>query len=359
MKRDANYLRSWFFLILLVVSVFLGGLTGYLIGDATRYLKPLGDIFLNLLFTAIVPLIFFAVATAIAATGSYRTLGRLLLSMLVVFFAMGSLAALYALLVVKCFPPALGVSLPMPVLDKLPEVNLSNQLVSLFTVPEFTKLLSHQHLLALIVFSMLVGLAAGQNTETVKPFTAFLKAGEVVFMRLFSFIMLLAPIGFFAYFAVMVHQLGPQLMSAYWRVAMIYYGSAVIYFFLVYSGLVYLAAKSSGVKLFWKQSVIPAVTALATCSSAASIPANLAATKAMGIPANISETVIPLGTILHKEGSIIGGVVKIAFLFGVFNMSFSSLPVLVTVFFVALLVGTVMGAIPSGGMLGELFILSV
>jgi Na+/H+-dicarboxylate symporter len=54
-----------------------------------------------------------------------------------------------------------------------------------------------------------------------------------------------------------------------------------------------------------------------------------------------------------------GGVVKIAFLFGLFHLPFSGLWVLATAVLVALLVGTVIGAIPSGGMVAEILILSL
>nr|WP_026069521.1 cation:dicarboxylase symporter family transporter [Legionella tunisiensis] len=50
--------NSYTFPVILISSILLGGLTGYLFGSSTRYLKPFGDIFLNLIFTAIVPLIF-------------------------------------------------------------------------------------------------------------------------------------------------------------------------------------------------------------------------------------------------------------------------------------------------------------
>jgi Na+/H+-dicarboxylate symporter len=98
--------------------------------------------------------------------------------------------------------------------------------------------------------------------------------------------------------------------------------------------------------------------ALATCSSAASIPANLRATKNMQTPTEIAESVIPLGTMIHKDGSIIGGIIKIVFLFSVFHVDFNGLSVYALAWLVSLMVGTVMGAIPSGGMLGELLILS-
>ena len=79
----------------------------------------------------------------------------------------------------------------------------------------------------------------------------------------------------------------------------------------------------------------------------------------MGIEEEIYETSIPLGTLIHKDGSIIGGVFKIAFLFAAYHMDFSGLYVYASAIGVSLLVGTVMGAIPSGGMIGELLILSL
>jgi Na+/H+-dicarboxylate symporter len=105
--------------------------------------------------------------------------------------------------------------------------------------------------------------------------------------------------------------------------------------------------------------VSPTVTSLATCSSAASIPANLEATKKMGISSDVRETVVLLGSTLHKDGSVLGGVLKIAFLFGIFNMEFEGPKTLAIALVVSLLVGTVMGAIPGGGMIGEMLIVSL
>jgi Na+/H+-dicarboxylate symporter len=213
-------------------------------------------------------------------------------------------------------------------------------------------------MLALIVFSILVGFAASTPEEG-KQFIQFLQSGEAVFMRFFSIIMYYAPIGFFAYFATLVSELGPTIMAHYFRIAVFYSVFALLYFVIAFTLYSFLAGKMTGVTLFWKHVFLPGVTSIATCSSAASIPANLYACKKMHVSPEIYETVIPLGAMLHKDGSVIGGVVKIAFLFGLFHLDFSSASVLFTAFGVSLLVGTVMGAIPSGGMLGELLILSV
>lgn len=347
--------NAWFFPLLLLSSVVFGGLAGFFFNEKILILKPVGDIFLNLLLTTIVPLIFFSVSSAIAGTGSVKTLGKILLTAAAVFLITGAIASLYALFIVKIFPPATGVELTFNNPTAMTSTPLSEQIVTMFTVSDFSQLFSHQHILALVIFSILVGLASLNNAS----FSNMLKAGEQVFMRVFSLIMIIAPLGFFAYFAVLVAELGPKLMSSYLRISVIYYLSSLVYFVIAYSGYAYLAGGKDGLKTFWKHIFLPMLTALATCSSAASIPANLQACKSMGVRAEIRETVIPLGTILHKEGSIIGGIFKIAFIFGLFHMDFSGGLVLTAAFIVSLLVGTVMGAIPSGGMLGELLILNV
>lgn len=353
-------IKPYLFPAILLSSILGGALTGYLIGDAAQQLKPLGDIFLNLIFTAIVPLIFFSVSSAIAKSSSTPgKLGKIIFHMTTVFLFTGIVAACFAIVAVAWFPPAQGVYLSLPNHESLSTIHLADQLVGIFTVSDFSKLLSHENILALIIFSILVGLATASAKENGTSFTKFLLAGEDVFMRVFSFIMYYAPIGFFAYFAVLVSELGPKIMTSYLRVSVIYYLLAIIYFVVALSGFAYLAGRMKGLKLFWGNVFIPTITALATCSSAASIPANLTATKAMRVPADIFETTIPLGAIIHKDGSVIGGIIKIAFLFGLFHLSFSGTSVLLTALGVSLLVGTVMGAIPSGGMLGELLILSI
>ncbi|KTC86670.1 dicarboxylate/amino acid:cation symporter [Legionella brunensis] len=352
-------LRSYFFPTLLLSSIILGGLAGYFFQEEAKILKPFGDIFLNLIFTVIVPLIFFSITSAIAKSGSLGKLGRIMFYMAAVFLLTGLIAALYALFIVKIFPPAQGVYIELPKFQESSTLNFAQQLVGIFTVPDFTKLISHEHMTALIVFSILVGLAVALIKEKGAIFVDFLKAGEEIFMRVFSLIMYYAPIGFFAYFAVLVSDLGPKIMENYIRIAVIYYAAVLVYFFFVFTIYAYLADKENGIKSFWKNLFLPATTALATCSSAASIPANLSAAKNMHVSSEIYETVIPLGSIIHKDGSIIGGMFKIAFLFGIFHLNFNGAGVLLTAIGVSLLVGTVMGAIPSGGMLGELLILTV
>ncbi|KTD17906.1 dicarboxylate/amino acid:cation symporter [Legionella jordanis] len=352
-------LKPYVFPGLLLAAIILGGCMGYFFGEQAKGLKPLGDIFINLIFTAIVPLIFFSVSSAIVRTGTLSKLGKMLFYMMSVFLFTGIIAAFYMLVVVELFPPAQKVSVLLAKPANLAPNHLSEQIVGIFSVSDLSQLLSPEHILPLIIFSILLGLSILGVGEKGRPFANFLQAGEAIFMRFFSLIMWYAPIGFFAYFAVMLSDIGPKLIESYLRIFLIYYAAAIIYFVAAFTVYAYLAAQAKGVKLFWRNVFLPLATSIATCSSAASIPANLAATRSMRVSPEVYETVIPMGAMIHKDGSVLGAVVKIAFLFGLFHLDFSGVSVILTAVLISLLVGTVMGAIPSGGMLGELLILSV
>ena len=168
-----------------------------------------------------------------------------------------------------------------------------------------------------------------------------------------------APIGLGAYFANVVGELGTQILQGYLKIFITYLILTVIYYFGFFTLYAYIAAGKKGIRAFWSHALSPSVTALATCSSAASIPINLVATKAIGVPNDMAETVIPLGANIHKDGSVFGGVLKIVFLFGLFGLDMSNLSTLLGIIGVSFLVGAVMGAIPGGGMIGEMLIISV
>lgn len=189
MVTQFNTLKSYIFPIILLLSILLGGLTGYVFNQNVAWLKPFGDIFLNLIFTTIVPLIFFSVSSAIARTGSIGKLGKIFYSMTVIFLFTGIVAAIYALFVVLLFPPAQNMPILLESSKQLSPTNLPERLIEIFTVPEFSKLFSHEHILALVLFSILVGLAVAHSKDKGTIFNSFLKAGEDVFMSVFRLIM--------------------------------------------------------------------------------------------------------------------------------------------------------------------------
>ena len=102
------------------------------------------------------------------------------------------------------------------------------------------------------------------------------------------------------------------------------------------------------------------VTSIATCSSSASIPVNIEAAKSIGVSSDIADTIIPLGTSFHKDGSIIGSVFKIMFLVCLFGTDVTSFGGIMQVLIVALIANLLITAVPiGGGTISEMMIISM
>lgn len=182
-----TFLKQWRFTLILIGSVTIGALIGwltkteieflkplsdavcYIVGPGAERLKPLGDVLLNLLFTAVVPLVFFSMASAVASSTNLKRLGRIAGLMLVVFVITGILSSILMIGAIKVFDPAKGIPLQLEPLEQAQDVSLTEKIVQTFTVNDFRDLLSRRNILALIVFSILTGLASQAAGEKANP----------------------------------------------------------------------------------------------------------------------------------------------------------------------------------------------
>ena len=357
-----NYKSS----IILLGSIIIGGVIGGFMGEQATIFKPVGELFLNLLFMTLVPLVFFSVASAIANMGEMKRLGNILKSIIIVFLITAIVSGIITLVGVLIFNPTKGLNSQMfeslmqtAEVTTAEQVGVLQQLVNTVTVPDFYNLLSKSNMLQLILFSIVFGIATAMVGEKGKIIASFLQAGSDVMMKIIDLVMKVAPLGLGCYFASIVGELGPQIISGYARSFVLYLILTVIFYFGLFSIYAFIAGGKEGVKIYWANIIPPTVTSLATCSSAASIPVNLDASKKMNVPNDIAETVIPLGANIHKDGSVIGGVLKVTFLFGIFGYNMTSISSIISIIVVAFLVGTVMGAIPGGGMIAEMLIITI
>ena len=358
-KSKKSFLRQWRFTLVLICAVAAGALLGYIIGPKAKALKPLGDVLLNLLFTAVVPLVFFSLSSAVAASNNLKRLGRIAGLMLVVFVTTGFLSSCLMLFTVKIFDPAKNITLELAEPPSQETGGFAEKIVGTFTVGDFPNLLTRRNILALIVFSILTGFASQAAGEKGRPFREFLVAGAEVMGQLIKLIMLYAPIGLGAYFAYLVGVFGPQLVGTYARVVGLYYPAAILYFFFGFSVYALIAAGRKGFTRFWVHIPPAALTAWGTGSSLAALPANLEAAQRIGVPEDVREIVLPLGATIHMDGSCLAAIMKIAVLFSLFGRDFSGLDTFTGAIGVALLCGVVMSGIPGGGFLGEALIVTL
>ncbi|MEJ5260817.1 MAG: dicarboxylate/amino acid:cation symporter [Anaerohalosphaeraceae bacterium] len=344
---------------ILLGSAVIGGLLGWFGGPRAEVLKPLGDIFLNLLYCAAVPLVFFSLSSAAAGAGETKRLGRMAALMLLVFAGTGVIASCLMIGAVKLFNPVGGLTLSAAAPNVSNPVQLGQTLAETLTVPNFSNLFEREHMAALIVFAILTGLAAQAAGSKGRAFRGFLNSGAAVMSRLIRLVMGYAPIGLAAYFAYLVGVFGPQLAGTYGRAVLVYYPLAFLYFAVGFSVYVYWAGGREGLGRFWKHIWPASLTALGTGSSLAALPANLEAAGRIGIPEDIRRFVLPLGATIHMDGTCLAAILKIAILFALFGREFSGANVLAGAVGAALLAGMVMSGIPGGGFLGEMIIVSL
>lgn len=363
-----KFLKNYKTPVILLLSILVGGILGAILGPKASVLEPFGQIFLNLIFTLIVPLVFFSVSSSIANMSGMKRLGKIMVNVAVIFTVTALLSGIIGIAGSLIFNPTSGLeqesmesilSMAKEGVADTEQLSLPEQLVKTVTVGDFSALFSKSNMLQIIVISVIFGFATALTGDKGTVVKDLLNSGSAILMKMIQIVMYYAPIGLGCYFATIVGQLGTQILEGYLKAFLLYLGLSVLYYFVFFSIYAYVSAGKPGFNAFWKNAIAPTVTALATCSSAASIPVNLSATKKIGVPKDIADTVIPLGVNTHKDGSVIGGVIKIVFLFGLFGKDYTDITSLVSILAVSLLVGAVMGAIPGGGMIGEMLILSI
>lgn len=352
-------LKNYSGIFYLLIGISVGSFIGVFFPDWVTYLKPLGDIFLNLLFVSVVPLVYFAVTNSIASLEQQSKFGRIFLIMIITFLLFIILAALFTIAAVYLFPVFSVQGSMENLLDAQPESSWNERLVSFFTVGEFTELFSRKNMLALLIFSFLTGFAARKSGVAGQPFRSFITSGYEVMKELLIMIIKIAPVGLGAYFAYQVATVGPQLFGFYAQPLGLYYIAGILYFIIFFTLYAFIAGGKSGIQNFWKHAPLPTLTALSTCSSFATMPSNLAAASKMGIPASVANLVIPIGTTLHKNGSSMSSIIKIYVAFQIIGKDFFEPHNLLLALGITIFVSIVAGGIPNGGYVGEMLMISV
>ena len=363
-----KFLSNYKSTIILLVAIIVGAIIGLIFQEKATILSPFGDLFLNLLLVIIVPLIFLTITTSISKMKTPKRLGKIMVTILCVFLVTSIIAVLVGFAstyFVKLVNPEDGEQIRAALEENVEEtaeedISILDRTVSLLTVNDFQKLLSKDNIVALLVASVVFGLAINMTGEKAKPVTDFLVAANEVVGNVVKIIMYYAPIGLGCYFAALVGSFGSTIVVGYLKTFVIYTVVAVAFYFIMYTLYAFIAGGKKAVKAFWKNVLPSTLTSLATCSSAASIPVNVECAKKMGVPADIAETTIPLGTSFHKDGSIIGSVFKIMFLVCLFGTSLATFGDVLGVLGVALLATLLVTAVPiGGGTISEMLIITM
>ncbi len=357
--KKTNALKNYRFPIILLLSIIIGSIIGLKWGEKATVLKPFGDVFINLMFTIVVPLVFVTIASAVGNMVSMKRLGKILGGLFGVFVATGLVASVIIIIVVTAFPPAQGVNLALTMGDPVEKVSIGEQIVQALTVNDFSELFSKENMLPLIIFAILFGICVANIDDPDKRIASLLDALGDVMMKLVGIVMLYAPIGLGAYFASLIGEFGPKLLGSYLRAMVIYYPVCLLYFVIMFPAYAYISGGKEAVRRMVKNILPPAITAFATGSSIATMPVNLESAKKIGVPQDIREIVMPLGATMHMDGTCLSSILKISFLFGVFGQQFTGAGTFITAILISVLGGVVMSGVPGGGLIGEMLIVNI
>lgn len=350
--------KNYRFLGIMLGAMILGCIVGWLAPGVAGVVKPFGTVFINMMFCVVVPLVFVSIAGSIANMKSMKRAGKIMGTTVLTFVITGAIAAVLMFVIMKLVPPVLSAWAEVPAEEMGEYASISDMIVNFFTVSDFSGLLSRRAMLPLIVFSVLFGfstnLAGGPETLVAK----WLNSMTEVMMKFIKIITFYAPVAFFAIFAGLMADYGPQIAGSYGRAMAVYYPLCFIYIFTAFPLFARFGGGKGAAKVMFKHIARPAIVSLGTCSSVATIPTNLEEAENTGISKDVAEMVVPLGATMHMDGSCFSCVLKIAFVWGVFGqeMSWSKLPLIVLV---AVLSSVGMSGVPGGGYIGEYIICSI
>ncbi len=358
-----KFLKNYKSTLILLGSIIIGTIVGLIFGEKATVLSPFGDLFLNMLLVIIVPLIFLTISTSIGKMKQPKRIGKILTTIILVFAFTSIVSVFVGIASTKAFR-LVDVKDEAAIKEVLngaeevtkEDVNFLERTVEAVSVNDFSKLLTRDNMIALIIFSILMGISINMSKGKGDKFLDALESANEVVQSFIKLIMYYAPIGLGCYFAALVGTFGGEIAIGYGKTFIIYTVVTVLFYFTVYSLYAFIAGGKKGFVSYWRNILPATLTSLATCSSAASIPVNTTCAKNIGVPEDIADTTIPLGTSFHKDGSIIGSVFKIMFLVYLFNSDVSTLKVLG----VALIATLLVTAVPiGGGTISEMLIITM
>ena len=352
-----KFLKNYTFILCMLAGIVSGCAVGLLWPEFAGKLKPLGTLFTNMMFCLVVPMVFCSIASAIANMPSAKKAGKVMGVTVATFLATAAIASVLFYIIVRMFPVITG-TYEVPSADPSAVMGAGDMIVSFFTKPDFVELLSRRAVLPLIVFAVIIGfgvqMQGGPETMTAK----LLEDITGCIMKAVQIVTYYAPIGFFGFFANLVADYGPELIGDYSRTLLLYYAMSFAYMFVFFPLYARFGGGKGAVKVMFRHLFKPAAVSFGTCSSVATIPTNMEAAESTGISKDVSNIVLPLGATMHMDGSAMGAIMKVAFLFGMFGQDFSTGRAILAIV-VAVFSSVAMSGIPGGGGTGELALCTV
>lgn len=289
--------------IALVLAVIAGILLQGYADFVNEYIKPFGNIFLNLLKFIVVPLVLFSIMSGILSMNDISKVGRLGLRTLLYFMFTTIIAVTLGLVtstLMKGFLPLIHVDLSNTTAVEVPHITIMDQIVNMF--PENIMLpMTNMTMIQVIVIAIFFGVAMVHVGDVGEPIRKLTLSVNAVVSKVLSYIMALAPYGVFCMLTPVVVSNGPSVLGSYAALIALAYFCFSIHAVCVYASLVYLLGNLSPVRFF--RGLHPAMLfAFSSDSSVATLPYTMKCTEKLGVRKDIGNFVLSLGATINMDG---------------------------------------------------------
>ena len=299
----------------IVISMVVGVALGYVFPDRAAGqggfqasdLRVLSTIFLRMIKSLIVPLLFSTLVVGIAGHGDdMKRVGKLAFRSIVYFELVTTLALVVGLLAVNLVKPGVGVNITSASAEAGTELATKHTTllgVIEHTVPQsFFEAAASNEVLQIVFFAIIFAVALSQVQGSAKTFmlAACESLSEVMF-KFTGIVMQFAPFGIGAAIAVTVGKSGLGVLRNLGVLVLTLYGALIVFVLFV---LVPIAiAFKVPIRRFWQAVKEPWLIAFTTASSEAALPLALQRMERLGVPRRIVAFVLPTGYSFNLDGS--------------------------------------------------------
>lgn len=299
-------LGKWFKITLwkrILIALVIGALVGSIIGEATESIRWIGDLFIRLIRMVVVPLIFLTLVSGVVAMGDPKRLGSLGFKAIALYMGTTAFAIVIGLTVATLLEPGVGVE----VSNAEPSAYAGAQTLEerlLGIVPlNPVEALAKGDVLAVIFFSLLLGVGILLSGDKGKPVADLFDAGSDVILKVTHVVMEMAPFGVFALIAYLTGSSGLGALVDVGALAISVVLSVALHLILVHGSILKFGLGLSPIK-FMRGAVDAMMVAFSTSSSNATLPVTMTvAEQNLGIKAPVASSVLPLGATINMDGS--------------------------------------------------------